>query len=453
MKFAILLKAESRFMQILENIQLRAMRIISGGMKSCPNASLYHFLDIPTLEQVRLSKGFHLLAQLWEGQIPEFLDFHESFTATADLDDHYQESPFSAVAYAEGVIYRQHGPFLTGKLAVAREHHHLFQAAFSTDVTPRVDIQRDKWKPIPVSDVPKRLFTYFSDGGYLHSLRLGALACVSPLSTWCTSFTPCSSSSHAEYEAFSWSTSLAVSELSPNSSVCFVTDSGFPRWPYQLLHQAQYTALSNIAILQSRGISVQIKWVPSHLNEDPKHDLFTAGNAEADRLATHALKNCTPEHHDVSMAFVRQAGNRHLNARPDFTNTEGFYCQYVRPQLHLAARKQLRQGDRSTGVTVFRMLSDHNLLLGHFLRIQRKSNPDSPAEECHLCRHCHEEVETLDHLLTSCSSEAVIQARSQLRSATHFDDPRNLKMLAGIMCFCDPWPAFVQFFASLDIIL
>ena len=234
MEFAILLKAESRFMQMLGSIQLRAMRIISGGMKSCPNSSLYHFLDLPTLEQVRISKGFHLLAQLWEGQIPEFLDFYESFTATADLDDHYHESPFSAVAYAEGVIYRQHGPVLMGKIAVAREHHHLFQAAFSTDVTPREDIQRAKWKPTPVSDVPKRLFTYFSDGGYLHSLRLGALACVSPLSTWCTSFTPCSSSTHAEYEAFSWSTSLAVSELPPNSSVCFVTDSaaivaGFPQ--------------------------------------------------------------------------------------------------------------------------------------------------------------------------------------------------------------------------------
>ena len=120
-------------MKMLEEIQTRAMRIISGALPSTPIASLHHYLDLPTISALRLARGFFLLANLHDGQISEFVDFYKAFSSDeAEYDRWWNESPFAAAVYAEQTTSARFGPVLEGRTRVGHELSHLFRAAFQT---------------------------------------------------------------------------------------------------------------------------------------------------------------------------------------------------------------------------------------------------------------------------------------------------------------------------------
>jgi hypothetical protein len=72
-------------------------------------------------------------------------------------------------------------------------------------------------------------------------------------------------------------TQKALEELQGPCEVVFVTDSsaivlGFKNWSKKPIMESQYAALANLTLLRQRGNTVSLKWVPSHVNDDPTID-------------------------------------------------------------------------------------------------------------------------------------------------------------------------------------
>ena len=315
LEFALLLKTEKSYLDMLERLQRSALRIAAGAFRSTPNDAITDIFDLPPFHALIQAKGYQLYANFIDGSIPEvsasFESRYDHFQEELTQFDLYNDSPLSFMEYAqqETAFILETTDYVEGLVSVNPEATALYRACFEIE-TPKA-IARDKWKP---EKERKNEISFYSDGGFKEDGWIGSAAGLGPNGAYkAFSFYPCASSTQAELEGLDLAVTIAVDQAHHDKGIAFILDSaavikGFKQWCFKKISSTQHRILRNLAILMERGNKVRFRWVPSHINEEEKwrdtlcrlNPLEIEGNRMVDQQCTIHLKTyppTNPRHH------------------------------------------------------------------------------------------------------------------------------------------------------------
>jgi hypothetical protein len=474
--FCFLLKD---YVDDLEKIQNRAMRLILSAMPGCPIGAMSNLLDLPDLRSLQKHHAFQVYCQLLDANIPEL---ENSYMIASE--EKYHHSPLGWISYVHWFISSFENPDVPQMDYVQRLSRHnefVFGATAFQIEPPTTKPSRTLWVPPPIIEDEH---CFYSDGAYLDGSFTGAGAALN-MKSGCLrsySFYPCTSSSEAEKEGLFMATDLALEADLRNSTIVFILDSasvllGIKNWIFKQMLESEIRIMANLQALMAKGNRVKFRFVPSHLDRDDywkeHNEVFfhqdVRGNSMVDSECTRALDSARffpplviRAHHSK---FIKAIGREFRTNRCRFNPSihGDFFKTEIKPSLNFSLRKKLRRTSRHCAVTISRLMCDHYALQGYFHRLRLKkaklTNPfDVVVLQEHLCRFCESSPETTEHLLTECSDATVIQAREESREELNLVIPQPLSgsltrhsIYVANLLDDSQWKAVHSFFSKLNL--
>jgi hypothetical protein len=144
--FCFLLKD---YVDDLEKIQNRAMRLILSAMPGCPIGAMSNLLDLPDLRSLQKHHAFQVYCQLLDANIPEL---ENSYLIASD-EEKYHHSPLGWISYVHWFISSFENPDVPQMDYVQRLSRHnefVFGATAFQIEPPSTKPSRTLWIPPPI---------------------------------------------------------------------------------------------------------------------------------------------------------------------------------------------------------------------------------------------------------------------------------------------------------------